>query len=166
MVPTVARVTLPKPCAALRIGARASSSPAPFLPVSGAIASSSARRSFISSSSSPCSSATLNAMFSTPVARYSTTSPTPESAYTPPNARPITMNGLRNSQSTPKTLSASTLFIEASGRPDRHVFVVSFASYLPVFRLSFFSHARVCVSAASTGAIGTQPVRVTTLPPL
>src|SRR4051812_15383546 len=50
-------------------------------------------------------------MFSTPVARYSTTRPTPESAYTPPNASPMTMNGLTNCQSTPNTLNASTLII-------------------------------------------------------
>ena len=34
-----------------------------------------------------------NARFSTPVVRYSTTIPTPERAYTPPSANPVTMNG-------------------------------------------------------------------------
>ena len=54
MVPTVARVTLPKPCAAFRIGASGSSSPSvPFLALSGTIASRSARRSFMSISASP-----------------------------------------------------------------------------------------------------------------
>ena len=67
MVPTVALVTLPKPCAALRIGASGSSSPsAAFLPVSGTIASSSARRSFMSISARPLSSATRKATLSTP----------------------------------------------------------------------------------------------------
>ena len=66
MVPTVALVTLPKACAALRIGASASSSAsAAFLPA-GTIASSSDRRSFMSISVSPFSSATRNATFSTP----------------------------------------------------------------------------------------------------
>ena len=37
------------------------------------------------------------ARFSTPVARYSTTSPTPDMANTPPSARPSTMNGLISS---------------------------------------------------------------------
>ena len=32
-----------------------------------------------------------NARLSTPVARYSTTSPTPDRAYSPPRARPVTM---------------------------------------------------------------------------
>src|SRR5580765_7790316 len=62
-----------------------------------------------------------NARFSTPVARYRTTSPTPESAYTPPNARPITMNGLMNCHSTPNTLNASTSVIEACGHPDHRL---------------------------------------------
>ena len=67
MVPTVARVTLPNPCAALRIGASGSSSPsADFLPPAGTIASSSARRSFMSISVSPLSSATRKATLSTP----------------------------------------------------------------------------------------------------
>ena len=67
MVPTVALVTLPKACAALRIGASASSSSsAAFLPAAGTIASSSDRRSFMSISVSPFSSATRNATFSTP----------------------------------------------------------------------------------------------------
>src|SRR6266702_6316949 len=67
MVPTVALVTLPKPCAALRIGANGSSSASGlFLPVSGTIASSNARRSFISISVRPFSSATRNATLSTP----------------------------------------------------------------------------------------------------
>ena len=67
MVPTVALVTLPKPCAALRIGASGSSSASgPFLPAAGTIASSSARRSFISISVRPFSSATRNATLRTP----------------------------------------------------------------------------------------------------
>src|SRR6478609_1480681 len=67
MVPTVALVTLPNPCAALRIGASGSSSASgPFLLVSGTIASSSARRSFMSISVSPFSSATRKATLSTP----------------------------------------------------------------------------------------------------
>ena len=39
-----------------------------------------------------------NARFRTPVARYRTTVPTPDRAYTPPRARPVTMNGLKSSQ--------------------------------------------------------------------
>ena len=67
MVPTVALVTLPKACAALRIDASGSSSAsAAFLPLSGTIASSSDRRSFRSISVSPFSSATRNATFRTP----------------------------------------------------------------------------------------------------
>ena len=66
MVPTVALVTLPKACAALRIGASASSSAsAAFLPA-GTIASSSDRRSFMSISVSPFSSATRKATLRTP----------------------------------------------------------------------------------------------------
>jgi len=78
-----------------------------------------------------------NARFSTPVARYSTTSPTPESAYTPPNARPITMKGLSSCQSTPNTLSARTSAIEAFRC--RHLSVVVALVYLPVLSLNFFS---------------------------
>src|SRR5712691_2258393 len=39
------------------------------------------------------------ARLSTPVARYSTTSPTPDRANTPPRARPRTRNGLRSGTS-------------------------------------------------------------------
>ena len=54
MVPTVARVTLPKLCAVLRIEASGSSPPsAPLLFVAGTIASSNARRSFMSISGKP-----------------------------------------------------------------------------------------------------------------
>ena len=101
-------------------------------------------------------------MFSTPVARYSTTSPTPESAYTPPNARPITMNGLTNCQSTPNRLNASTPVIEASGHPDRHLV----AQPPPVLSLNFFSQTRVWAIDLSTGAIAKHFSFTTTLPPL
>src|SRR5712691_12333078 len=40
------------------------------------------------------------ARLSTPVARYSTTSPTPDRANTPPRARPRTRNGLRSGKRT------------------------------------------------------------------
>src|SRR4249920_216503 len=45
--------------------------------------------------------------------------PTPESAYTPPSARPSTMYGFRNSQSTPNTEKATTLDIGYRGHPDQ-----------------------------------------------
>ena len=67
MVPTVALVTLPKPWAAFRIGASGSSSASgPFLPLSGTMASSNARRSFMSIRARPLSSATRKATLSTP----------------------------------------------------------------------------------------------------
>src|SRR5215471_20541760 len=39
-----------------------------------------------------------NARFNTPVVRYSTTFPTPDRLYTPPRARPTTMNGWKSCQ--------------------------------------------------------------------
>src|SRR5690348_3903970 len=39
-----------------------------------------------------------NARLSTPVVRYSTTIPTPDRLYTPPRARPVTMNGWKSRQ--------------------------------------------------------------------
>src|SRR5207342_3828107 len=67
----------------------------------------------------PAAPTAPNARFSTPVALYSTTMPTPESAYTPPSARPSTMYGFRNSQSTPNTEKATTLDIGNRGHPDQ-----------------------------------------------
>src|SRR6476620_1897610 len=67
MVPTVALLTLPKLCAAFRMSAGSSSSASgPFLPPAGAIASNRARRSFMSISVKPFSSATRNATLRTP----------------------------------------------------------------------------------------------------
>src|SRR5919112_3802428 len=48
--------------------------------------------------SAPIAPIAPNARLSTPVVRYSTTSPTPERAYTPPRARPVAMNGRNSSQ--------------------------------------------------------------------
>src|SRR3954453_6240270 len=67
MVPTVALLTLPKLCAAFLISANGSSSASgPFLPPLGTIASNSDRRSFMSISVRPFSSATRNATLRTP----------------------------------------------------------------------------------------------------
>ena len=65
MVPTVCLVTLPSDCAAWRISALTSPASATFCAI-GAIASSIARRSFMSISGRPMSSATRNATLSTP----------------------------------------------------------------------------------------------------
>src|ERR1700730_7626997 len=46
----------------------------------------------------PTAQTAPKARYSTPVARYSTTSPTPDRAYTPPRARPLTMNGSKSCQ--------------------------------------------------------------------
>src|ERR1700730_5109313 len=46
----------------------------------------------------PTAQTAPKARYSTPVARYSTTSPTPDRAYTPPRARPLTMNGSKSDQ--------------------------------------------------------------------
>src|SRR5580693_4613171 len=48
--------------------------------------------------SAPSAPTAPKARYSTPVARYSTTSPTPDRAYTPPRARPLTMNGSKSDQ--------------------------------------------------------------------
>src|SRR6202043_4167246 len=48
--------------------------------------------------SAPMAPTAPKARYSTPVARYSTTSPTPDRAYTPPRARPLTMNGSKSDQ--------------------------------------------------------------------
>src|SRR5580693_6501944 len=48
--------------------------------------------------SAPIAPTAPKARYSTPVARYSTTSPTPDRAYTPPRARPLTMNGSKSDQ--------------------------------------------------------------------
>src|SRR5580704_13580370 len=48
--------------------------------------------------SAPTAPTAPKARYSTPVARYRTTSPTPDRAYTPPRARPLTMNGSKLSQ--------------------------------------------------------------------
>src|SRR5215467_2289777 len=42
--------------------------------------------------SAPIAPTAPKARYSTPVARYRTTSPTPDRAYTPPRARPLTRN--------------------------------------------------------------------------
>src|SRR3954466_7002946 len=65
-----------------------------------------------------------NARFSTPVAWYSTTTPTPESAYTLPSASPRTMYGLRKIQSTPNTVVVAKLIIGTHGRPDLHSYLL------------------------------------------
>src|ERR1700751_2698361 len=55
--------------------------------------------------SAPAAPTAPKARYSTPVPRYSTTSPTPDRAYTPPRARPLTMNGSKSDQggiSTPR----------------------------------------------------------------
>src|SRR5690349_23014125 len=48
--------------------------------------------------SAPIAPTAPKARYSTPVARYRTTSPTPDRAYTPPRARPLTMKGSKFSQ--------------------------------------------------------------------
>src|SRR5580700_5820803 len=48
--------------------------------------------------SAPIAPTAPKARYSTPVARYSTTSPTPDRAYTPPRARPLTINGSKSDQ--------------------------------------------------------------------
>src|SRR5579863_8418119 len=48
--------------------------------------------------SAPMAPTAPKARYSTPVARYSTTSPTPDRAYTPPRARPLTINGSKSDQ--------------------------------------------------------------------
>src|ERR1700685_584792 len=48
--------------------------------------------------SAPMAPTAPKARYSTPVARYSTTSPTLDRAYTPPRARPLTMNGSKSDQ--------------------------------------------------------------------
>src|SRR5271167_329754 len=48
--------------------------------------------------SAPIAPTAPKARYSTPVARYRTTSPTPDRAYTPPRARPLTMNGSKSCQ--------------------------------------------------------------------
>src|SRR6516164_5377891 len=48
--------------------------------------------------SAPIAPTAPKARYSTPVARYSTTSPTPDRAYTPPRARPLMMNGSKSDQ--------------------------------------------------------------------
>src|SRR5690349_22243115 len=48
--------------------------------------------------SAPIAPTAPKARYSTPVARYRTTSPTPDRAYTPPRARPLTMNGSKSAQ--------------------------------------------------------------------
>ena len=104
-----------------------------------------------------------NARFSTPVARYSTTRPTPESAYTPPNASPITMKGLRNSHSTPNMLKARRLGHRSSFGGALVVIPSVFLRYF-VFRLNFFSQTRVWASSLSTGAMSKHFSFSTTLP--
>src|SRR5215510_3400209 len=64
--------------------------------------------------SAPAAPMAPKARLSTPVAWYRTTIPTPDSAYAPPVASPITMYGLKNSQSTPNTANA-TLSIKPPG---------------------------------------------------
>src|SRR5579875_1443896 len=48
--------------------------------------------------SAPIAPTAPKARYTTPVARYRTTMPTPESAYTPPSASPETMNGWKSCQ--------------------------------------------------------------------
>src|SRR4029077_13189087 len=48
--------------------------------------------------SAPIAPTAPKARYSTPVARYRTTSPTPDRAYTPPRARPLTINGSKSTQ--------------------------------------------------------------------
>src|SRR6516162_7496502 len=74
------------------------------------------------------------ARYSTPVARYRTTSPTPDRAYTPPRARPLTRNCSSSDQ-----LGNSVI---------RHVDVGS-AGAVPAW-------LRYCAICGSTAEIGVQ----------
>src|SRR6266487_6233736 len=66
-----------------------------------------------------------NARYTTPVARYRTTSPTPESAYTPPRARPLTMNGWKSCQLGIVGYRPSSRAIDPAGSPAAYLMVRS-----------------------------------------
>src|SRR6516164_2307725 len=74
------------------------------------------------------------ARYSTPVARYRTTSPTPDRAYTPPRARPLTRN----------CSSSAQLGISVIGHVD-----VGSAGAVPAW-------LRYCAICGSTAEIGVQ----------
>src|SRR5271156_3089307 len=85
--------------------------------------------------SAPSAPTAPKARYSTPVARYRTTSPTPDRAYTPPRARPLTRNWDSSDQ----------LGIYPSGQLD-----VGSAAAVP-------ASARYCAICGSTAEIGVHP---------